>query len=441
MKLKLLILFYLVKYTFRATFRSREQLLRWQERRITRFVRRIARKSPFYADRLAVYNSWAEFPLIDKKVFMAEFNRINTRGIDREEAFALANRAEAQRDFSPVIRGVTVGLSTGTSGNRGIFLASTKERAQWVAAVLLKVLKPWRWKGQVKVAFFLRANSNLYRAVDSRKVAFQFFDLMEPVDDLLRDLQAFQPKVIVAQPSMLRIIAKAVEREELLITPMQVISVAEVLDPETNRLLERIFRQSIAQVYQCTEGFLACTCEEGTLHVNEDFVNIQPQYLDEAKTRYQPIVTDFTRSTQPVIRYLLNDVLVARSTPCPCGSPFLAIDSIEGRTDDVFYLAAIAGDARPVFADFIRKVMVQSSVQIEEYRVVQIAPSQLEISLQLSEGADMVVVKKAVTEAFEAFCASWQLLPLTLHLAEGIPYEAGVKRRAIRRSFSPLSTP
>ena len=36
-------------------------------------------------------------------------------------------KSEENRDFSPTIKGITVGLSSGTSGNRGVFLASEKE--------------------------------------------------------------------------------------------------------------------------------------------------------------------------------------------------------------------------------------------------------------------------------------------------------------------------
>lgn len=50
------------------------------------------------------------------------------------------------------------------------------------------------------------------------------------------------------------------------------------------------------------------------------------------------MVTDLERKAQPIIRYRLNDILVERKEPCGCGSPFLALEKIEGREDDVFFL-------------------------------------------------------------------------------------------------------
>nr|MBT2175989.1 CoF synthetase [Streptococcus mitis] len=91
------------------------------------------------------------------------------------------------------------------------------------------------------------------------------------------------------------------------------------------------FKQTVHQVYQCTEGFLATTCKQGTLHINEDLVHIEKEYLDQEKGIFVPIITDFMRKTQPIIRYRLNDILIEKKTPCSCGSPFLALERIDGR--------------------------------------------------------------------------------------------------------------
>ena len=45
--------------------------------------------------------------------------------IFKKEAEDFAIMAEKTRIFSPKLKGITVGLSSGTSGKRGIFLVST----------------------------------------------------------------------------------------------------------------------------------------------------------------------------------------------------------------------------------------------------------------------------------------------------------------------------
>ena len=99
--------------------------------------------------------------------FMLNFDQINTMSITISEAMEVAEKAEQLRDFSPTIKDITIGLSSGTSGNRGVFMASQKERANWVACVLDRVIG-FSLKKR-RVAFFLRANSNLYSSITSKK--------------------------------------------------------------------------------------------------------------------------------------------------------------------------------------------------------------------------------------------------------------------------------
>ena len=90
---------------------------------------------------------------------MRDFDQINTRGLTLDEDMEVAVQSEQSRDFAPTLNGVTVGLSSGTSGNRGLFLAS--EGAGHVgggsASTDLGLVVP-----KEEGAFFLRANSNLY---------------------------------------------------------------------------------------------------------------------------------------------------------------------------------------------------------------------------------------------------------------------------------------
>ncbi|MFY7910248.1 MAG: hypothetical protein ACOVO2_11870, partial [Emticicia sp.] len=174
-----------------------------------------------------VNQPFTAFPIINKAIFMANFDAINTVNIKLEEALAVAIKSEENRDFSPTIKGITVGLSSGTSGNRGVFLASEKERAYWVALVLDRVLG-FSFKKR-SIAFFLRANSNLYDSVKSKLLAFHFFDLLDSLDVHIERLNALQPDILVAQPSMLLELANAIAANKLDIKPTKVISVAEVL--------------------------------------------------------------------------------------------------------------------------------------------------------------------------------------------------------------------
>jgi len=182
------ILIQLLQQYFRKKPKTRERLLAWQNQQIEKHINQIINFSPFYATQLKKYKHWSKFPLLNKQLFMEHFDQINSKGIFKEDAMNIALAAEKSRDFSPMIGDITVGLSSGTSGNRGIFLVNPKERAQWVAYVLRHVLGI-QFKNR-KVAFFLRANSNLYSSVQSKLLSFQFFDLKTPLADNLSALKS-----------------------------------------------------------------------------------------------------------------------------------------------------------------------------------------------------------------------------------------------------------
>lgn len=299
---------------------------------------------------------------------MANFDAINTVNIKLEEALAVAIKSEENRDFSPTIKGITVGLSSGTSGNRGVFLASEKERAYWVALVLDRVLE-FSFKKR-SIAFFLRANSNLYNSVKSKLLAFHFFDLLDSLDVHIERLNTLQPDILVAQPSMLLELANEIEANRLAIKPKKVISVAEVLTPEDKTYLSNVFKQTIHQVYQCTEGFFASSCEHGTLHFNEDFLIIEKKYVDEEQSRFHPIITDLKRRSQPIIRYELNDI-IQEKTNCPCGSKLMAIEAIEGRSDDILIFRNTENQEVKIFPDFFRRAIILADNAINDYALIQ----------------------------------------------------------------------
>ena len=363
-----------VRARYRPPFRSREALERWQDAAARRLLATIVPRSPFYARHFAGHDlaDWRQLPTIDKPTMMANLTGLNTRGIDADEAMRVALAAEASRDFRPEIGGVTVGLSSGTSGSRGLFLVTPEERLAWAGTILARVL-PDRILGlrPHRIAFFLRANSNLYETVGSSRIAFTFFDLVEPLDGHVGRLADLKPTILVAPPSVLRALADSGVR----IAPDRVVSVAEVLDPLDEAVIRRTFGRTVHQVYQATEGLLGSTCAFGTLHLAEDVVAIQREPLGDG--RFSPIVTDLHREGQPIVRYRLNDVLVEREVPCLCGSVMVGLERVEGRADDCFHVRTKSG-WRVLFPDVVRHAIVAAS-NLTAFGVRQVTANQVEL--------------------------------------------------------------
>ena len=121
---QLKVLKYYLYYKYRRPFSDRQALERWQKRKLKKHLEYVAEHSKLYKG----MKDLADYPVINKTYMMEHFDDLNTVGLRRDNAEAFAIRAERERDFSPKLDGVTVGLSSGTSGRRGIFLVSDGEK-------------------------------------------------------------------------------------------------------------------------------------------------------------------------------------------------------------------------------------------------------------------------------------------------------------------------
>lgn len=327
-------------------------------RALSRFLRRDLPRASFYAP--YVGKPLAELPVVDKATVLAEFAGFNRYGVTLDQAMSVASEAERTRDFTPTIAGVTVGLSTGTSGRPGVFLVSDRERRRWAGALMAQLLSPASLRiiarrAPLKVALFLRANSNLYETLGSSRVEFRYCDLTRPLAEHVARLADVD--VLVGPPSVLRELTTLIQ-----LRPTQVISAAETLEPDDAAAIEAAYGVPVEQIYQATEGLLGVSCPDGRVHLNEGYVHVEPEWLDSE--RFVPIVTDFTRTTQLVVRYRLDDVLLAADGPCPCDRPGRSVRAVLGRCDDVLDLAGT-----PVYPDVLRHAVALAGP--DDYRIEQ----------------------------------------------------------------------
>lgn len=391
--MKLLQLLWSYWQTKRLSFQSRPALEAYQHKKWQQFSQRTLAKSPYFKP--YVGQDLADYPLMNKSVMLDNFDAMNTANLRLQDAFDVAMRAEKERDFAPTLQDFSVGLSSGTSAQRGVFVVSEAEQARWAGVILAKLLPQGLLSGE-RVALVLRANNNLYETIDNRFIAFQFFDLLQTFDDILLQLQAYQPSIIVAPAQVLRALALAQQSGECDLQPKRVISAAEVLNERDAALITAVFG-NVHQVYQATEGFLAVTCAHGRLHLNESLLMVEPEWLDE--TRFVPIITDFSRTTQPIVRYRLDDILHNDPRPCPCGQVTRVISQIEGRLNDVLALPKVGGGVVHIFADALERILAQNLPVTGDYQLTQTGTHQVFLSAQV---LDMQALQ-ALQAALNAF--------------------------------------
>jgi len=356
-----------------GSIRSRADLQRHQEAGMRRFRRKVLARSPFYAPMRN--DPFGRFPIMDKGSYLLHFDRLNTVGVRLEKAMETALAAERNRDFSPSLGGITVGMSSGTSGRRGVFLATGDERAKWAGVMLAKAL-PSSILKPVSIAFFLRANSNLYSTLNrGRHLRLDFHDLTVPMPVHVDALNRNQPDILTAPAGVLRSLAEEAVAGRLSVRPRTVFSVAEVLEPEDGLSIAAAFGVPVRQIYQCTEGFLGISGEDGRIVLNEEYVIVEKEWVDRESGLFVPLITDFTRSSQPIVRYRLDDVLV-EDLEDP--SPFTVLKRIEGRCDDSLVLTSPRGPVT-VHADTVRQAVAASRLVYDDYRIIQLPDGSLRL--------------------------------------------------------------
>lgn len=357
----------------------------------------------------------ADFPIVTPQDIRAGFRLWNTLGLTREQAEAAALDAETGGS-GEVAPGVVAGFSTGTSGERGVFLSSAEERARYIGQTLARLLPATALLGRWKVALVLRADNRLYHEVEGAgRFQFRFFGLDQDPDARAAALQTFAPDILIAPAHVLADLARRSEGGD---DPMPDLKAlfwgAEPMGEGEREWIADALGIRPDPIYQATEGFLAAPCPEGVLHFNEDSLVIELEAV-EGTSAFRPIVTDLLRSSQPMIRVRLDDLVEPTPGRCPCGSAFRAIKPVEGRVGDLWRWPDRVVRPAQVWAALETALGPRA-----DWRATG---SPKGVQLQLDTGAD----RAGATAAISALVGDQPV-----KIASGRPRPDGPKRRRVR---------
>ncbi len=397
---------------------SRAKIDRFQSRRLAALRDHLVAETPFYAGNAD--QPFDQFPLIDKAILTANFDSMNRAGLSAADVrTALTNGEDMIGDH-------IIGHSTGTSGNRGYYVITEAERFVWLGTLLAKAL-PDVWWRRHRVALIMPGFVRLYQSAGSAGcVELLFFNLSDGIDKWIDAFVDFKANIIVAPPKVLRALA---ERGQLRAT--HIFSGAEVLDDLDAQVITQATGRTVRQIYMATEGLFGVSCTRGTLHLTEDCVKFEWEAAGEGSILQKPIVTDFTRRAQALVRYRMNDLLELSDAPCPCGSAFQAVRRIEGRADDCFELRGQGGELRLVTPDVMRNTVIDVDPAILDYRIVQTGPNAVTVELDSAIDAQIDArVQAALVQRFRAMG-----LDVTVTVVRGLSVPFDRKLRRVRREW------
>ena len=388
-----------------ASQMSARQIQALQMERLLILLDYARQKSPFLQEKyrnLPDCPKLSDIPLTLREEAMPQLDRwvcdpeITSSGLDRY----LAHPDEASV-LSPFLGSYRVLTTSGTTGIPLRMVRDDRHNLNHAALIAQRLLGSSKAEGNPVPALpyprtaavlsgggyqstylsFLRAKQAYEAAGLAGEIMPLFLEMA--TGDMVESLNAFKPQFLTGYPSNIRVLASQQRLGRLAISPDLIACSAEHLSLEDLRYIEEIFGCPVLNNYCSTEGGeVACLCKENHLHLNADWVIIEP--VDQDMRPVPPgqesdgiLLTNLANLVQPFIRYYVSDRIVLHEEPCPCGSPFPFIE-IEGRKEDILSFQ----DKDGAWIDLPSSVFIDISLNTpncDQVQFIQKGPSSLEI--------------------------------------------------------------
>lgn len=448
-----------VQDLWRAGFEGAPGLARRQETRLAALLAHARGASPFYRRRYAHLPgdgaALGDLPAVTKRELMAAFDDwVTDPAVTRAglEAF-IADPSLIATAF----RESFVCTSAGTTGHPGLFvhdrgaidvyraITFTRIAPAWFGAAdwWRLALRGFRWAavfgtgGHYVGAGWVELER---RRGAFRARAFRVFPVQLPLAELVAGLNAFDPAVLTGYPSALALLAAEQAAGRLSLRPVVLACGGESLPADAGARMAAAFDCPVHNMYAASECLpMAFSCAQGWLHVNSDWVILEPvdaqlRPMPAGEPSHTVLLTNLANRIQPIIRYDLGDSVLARPSPCPCGSPLPAI-RVAGRQDDVLHLAAADGRSVTILPMAIGTV-VEETPGVQRSQLIQTGPATIRLRLDLEAGIDGEQAWRDATGRITAYLAAQQLGNVVLVRASEPPEQSarfGKFRQVIAR--------
>lgn len=338
--------------TYKAAKLSHEKTAVLQQMRLNKLVSFARANSPYYRHlykNIGERFTLADLPVTDKPGLMSDFDNVLT---DRN--ITMRRIDEFTSDLDNVGRMIDgkylIFKTSGSTGNPAVVLYDKHciDVSSAVAAFRTfarkQDFKAFMKNGKRTAGVF--ADHGFYLACGmSRYLSLKMphekskitVDVNLPESEIVKSLNEFRPAMLSGYPSNLVLLADA---KGLDIRPDVIITGGELLTDDIRRRLSERFGCYVQTHYSCTEGGeIACECSEGHLHINSDWIIVEPvdsvgRPVGFGVQSDKVLITNLANYIQPFIRYELTDRITVHDEGCRCGKNSYWLE-IEGRTDDI----------------------------------------------------------------------------------------------------------
>jgi phenylacetate-CoA ligase len=336
---------------------SREQVEAEQQRALRQVVAAAKNGSAFWAEWLdevdaatVTAQSLTVAPPVSKETVMENWDALVT---DPALTLAGANEhlerlhadAEAPHYF---LDRYYLSATGGSSGKRGVFvwdegLATINPLITYRQQILEEQREPSDEPKRTAVICAPRlshASRFLFPTPVNPDREMRVFPADLPIDTLIKELQAYQPDVIVGYASLVQEVCLEALQGRLSISPRRIYTNSEPLLPEIRAAAREAFGIEIHNSWGCVEGgilgvegdsFSGITLAED--YNLFEFVNDDFQVVKAGDIASRILLTKLIPGVMPLIRYEVTDSVIFSVAPNPDAPGYRRITEICGRAD------------------------------------------------------------------------------------------------------------
>ncbi|MCH1983454.1 AMP-binding protein [Ruminococcus sp. OA3] len=353
------------------------------------------------------------FPTIDKRELLEHFDELVVPKDLRQSKLREFDASESP-DRKPYKGKYHVVHSSGSTGKPGYFVY---DEAAW-SDMLLGMLRAALWDMSMLQILsllakrprivYIAATDGRYGGamavgdgIDGVGAKQIYLDIKTPLNEWVRQIKEFQPNIIIGYPSAVKILAELVEKGEVEVHAVRVISCGEPLGASLRSYLEKSFGTKVVNFYGASESLtmgVEMNPEDGMI-LFDDLNLIEV----ESGVMYLTCLYNFA---QPLIRYRISDSLSLKAAGENSPYPFTRAMGLLGRSEDILWFEDFDGTREFLHPLAIEGFCIEGLL---DYQFRQIAKDAFEMYAETSENADETHIRTEMMKQMKKILAEKRL--------------------------------
>lgn len=331
----------------------------------------------------------SKFPTIDKSTLLSHFDDLVTvSDLTQEEIRHFDQQEKPHR--KPFHGKYHVVHSSGSTGKPGYFVY---DKSAW-NSMLLGIIRGALWNMSMSqiLRFLLQGPRIVYiAATDGRYGGAMavgdgidivgakqiYLDIKMPLEEWVSAVKKLKPNMIIGYPSAIKILAELVEKGDVNLQILRVVSCGEPLGASLRKYLEDIFKADVINFYGASESLslgVESNPQEGMLLFDDmNIVEIENGVM------YLTCLYNFV---QPLIRYRLSDHLTLQVPTKKNRYPFTRAVGLLGRNEDILWFYNGNGKGEFLHPLAIEGFCIEG---LRDYQFRQLSPDAFEMLAEITD--------------------------------------------------------